>query len=103
MVHSWAVVLAPHLHLGRWGVVVGIRSEDYPPASVDLMDLGGPEVGGVGLVGLGMEDGLGFCFRPVGQGPAAPEGDVDVVGVGHIVVVIMAEHPTIICQRRTLS
>lgn len=97
VVDGGAVVLAPHLHLGWWRVEVGVCGEDYPPASVDLVDFGRPEVGGVRLVGLGDEDGLGLCGVPGGHGLAAPEGDVDVVGVGHVVVVLVAEHPAKRC------
>lgn len=65
MVYCGAVVFAPHLNLGRRRVVIGIGSEDDPPSTANLVDLGGPEISRVGLVRLWVEDGLGLCIVPV--------------------------------------
>ena len=61
VVYGGAVVFTPHFRLWGWRIEVGVRGEDYPPGIVDLMDFWGPEVGGIGLVGRRLEDGLGLC------------------------------------------
>lgn len=67
VVDSRAVVLAPHLHFRRRRVAIGVRSEDDIPIAVDVVDLGGPDVGGVAVARafLWLEDELGLDIVPI--------------------------------------
>jgi hypothetical protein len=66
------------------------------PVTVEAVNLRRPEIRRVVEPGFGFEDQLGLGVVPICQALAAVESDVVVVGVGHVVVVIMAEHPSAI-------
>ena len=94
MIDSWAVVLAPHLRLGWWRVVAWVRSEDDVPVAVEVVKFGCPKVRGVVHAWWRLEEQFGFGIVPVGQHLATLKGDVFVVGVGHVIIIVIAENPT---------
>lgn len=94
MVEGGTVKGAEGGDLRRWCVRVRVGGEDDVPAGVEVVDFGCPEVGGVVCARRRSPKSAGFGGVPRGEGAAAIEGDVHVVGEGEIVVAITRlDHP----------
>lgn len=95
VVNGRAVVLTPHLHLRRRRIVARISREDGVPVTIDLMNLGCPQIGRVVHAWWRLEDKLGLGIVPVGQYVATVNSYIKIVGVSKIVVAIVAEDPAV--------
>jgi len=83
-----------HLNLGRRRIIAWVSREDDIPLVVDVVDFGSPEVGRIIHAWRWLEDQLGRRTGPVGERLATEEGDIHIVGVGKVVILSMAEHPS---------
>jgi hypothetical protein len=64
------------------------------------VDLGRPEISGIVQTWRGLKDELRLGLVPVGQPVTAVKSNVHVVGVGHVVVVPMAEDPPVMLSTK---
>jgi hypothetical protein len=66
------------------------------PVAIEVVHLGRPKISGVVQTWRGLKDELGLGLVPVGQPVTAVKSDVYVIGVGHVVLVLIAEDPSVI-------
>lgn len=67
------------------------------------MDFWRPQIGRVIETWRRFEDELRLGIVPISQNVATVQGDVLVVGICHVVVVIMPEHPAVMVSFRSAS
>lgn len=111
VMHSRAIILAPHFHFWRRRVVSWICSKNhipvngqlgmvehdqvYLPITVKIMDLGRPQISRIVHARRRLEEKFAFSIVPICQTVAAIEGNVFVVGISHVVMIIVTKNPSI--------